>query len=588
MQRLRITLIDGDAWTREVDAPRLDVGRHASNHIVLPNPAVSSEHCLLEFDGVGCVVKDRGSSNGTYLNNERLDEPRPMREGDLLYVGPYLLELVSIAPDAARRSGSSSPFGPVIRMSGPRDERTRGDQRLVRWATEWDAQGRPKRLLLRGRALQRAIASARSAPPLLGASAVFAAFLKESRRATGRVRLARTSLVLGVLALGGVTSWAVLATDEAPEHVEQVEEVEATPAPDISAIERPTTTSDAVAEHWIDHEVIPAETLADIARRYDVPAANIARWNRLNPDAETIEVGRKLRIKPRLDPLPQQQIVYELDKAYDWRKLSERFGVPVQKLRVYNPELGVDLPAGTRVNVWIDPKPHDRRTKLLKVPEFDVRPDAISVGNPNDGRLENGIQMPQSDLYEMRAPNIMWGSSHTIEHLLTAIARFRQEIDFEGALVVADISRRGGGKIPPHKSHQAGRDVDIWMPTLKGVYQKSWLGRERKPMRNEIDWFATWALVRALIETGQVTHIFLEYELQEKVYRAAKLSGSTDEELERAMQWPRGPHASGILAHSSGHLSHIHVRFRCGPHDTQCVDGIRRSADEEHSHAEIE
>jgi LysM repeat protein/pSer/pThr/pTyr-binding forkhead associated (FHA) protein len=529
------------------------------------------------------MVKDRGSSNGTYLNNERLDEPRPLREGDLLYVGPYLLELVSIAPDAARRSGSSSPFGPVIRMTGVVDERSRLQQRLLRWATEWDAQARPRRLLLRGDALQRAVACMRPSPPApLANSAVFTAFLAESRRRATRSTLARTFAVIGALALVATTIGATMGFGETHVAAESESSEEPVPEPAISDASTATKRVDTVEERWIDHEVIPAETLDDIARRYDVPAASIARWNGLNPDAESIEVGRKLRIKPRLDPLPQQQIVVELDKDYDWRTLSERFDVPVQKLRAYNPELGTELPAGTRVDVWIDPKPHDR-SKALSIPEFDIRPDAHSVGNPNDGRLEDGIQMPKSDLYVMRAPNIMWGSSHTIENLLTAIARFRQEIDFEGVLVVADISRRGGGKIPPHKSHQAGRDVDVWMPTLKGVYQKSWLGRDRKPMRNEIDWFATWVLVRSLIETGQVAHIFLEYELQEKVYRAAKLSGATDEELATAMQWPRGPHASGILGHSSGHVAHIHVRFKCGPLDTQCVDGIRRTTEDDHA-----
>jgi LysM repeat protein len=585
MQRIRITEVDGDAWMREIHEARLDVGRNDDNHIVLAHPSVSSEHCLLEFDGSVCLVKDRGSSNGTYLNNERVDEPRPMREGDLLYVGPYLLELVSIAPDAARRARASSPSGPVIRLAAPTDERMRLQQRLLRWATEWDAQARPRRLLLRGQGLERALACTRPAMPVaLATSAVFAAFVAESRRSAMRRRLGRVAIVAAVLtAIVGTIGGALALREPVPQDLPAAVVDAVAPEAAISADGRPAVPSAPLEERWIDHEMIPAETLADISRRYDVPIASIARWNRLNPDDDATLVGRKLRIKPRLDPLPQQQIVYELEKDYDWRKLSERFGVPVQKLRAYNPELGGDLSAGTRVNVWIDPKPHDKRG-VLKIPEFDIRPDALSVGHPNDGRLQASIQMPQSDLYVMRAPNIMWGSSHTIENLLTAIARFRQAIDFEGVLVVADISRRSGGKIPPHKSHQAGRDVDIWMPTLKGVYQKSWLGRERKPMRNEIDWFATWVLVRSLIETGQVTNIFLEYELQEKVHRAAKLSGATDEELASAMQWPRGPHASGILGHSSGHVGHIHVRFRCGPLDTQCSDGIRRT--QEHDHAD--
>lgn len=577
MQRIRITHTAGEIWIRELDTSPLQVGRAVYNHIVLDDAAVSAEHCVLEYDGEHLLVKDRGSANGTYLNNNRLDEPRALAEGDRLYVGPYLLELVSMAPEAQRRPRVLGPRGPMIRMTSDADARARAFAKLLRWSSEWDQLGRPRRLLLRGRELDEAIAALRAGQP--AGSPLLAAFVAASRR---RV-LARALLLalLGVAVLGAVASLAwwklhTADTDETPPPTlaelpaPSVTEVVPTPAPDL-----------AVEDTWIEHTVIPAETIEDVARRYGVSVTNLARWNRLNPDEPAVEPGRTLRVLPERQPLPQQLIAYELDAASDWSTLAKRFDVPVQKLRAYNPTLGDALPAGAVVDVWIDPKPHDRRQSALKIPEFDIRPDALSVGRPNDGSLDDGIQMPPSDLYIRRAPNLMWGSSATIETLLTAIARFRQDIAFDGVLVVADISKRGGGRLPPHKSHQAGRDIDVWMPSLKGVYQKSHLGRERKPRPNEIDWFATWALIRALIESGNVAHIFIEYELQEKVYRAAKLMGATDDELTRAMQWPRGRFAGGILGHSPGHTGHIHVRMRCGPLDVRCIDDIQRNAGED-------
>jgi murein endopeptidase/LysM repeat protein len=334
---------------------------------------------------------------------------------------------------------------------------------------------------------------------------------------------------------------------------------------------------------WVEHKVIPAESIGDIARRYGVTVSNVARWNGLNPDAPQVEAGRKLRIHAAKTPLPQQLVKFQLDRDYDWKSLSDRFEVEAPKLRAYNPEVET-LSKGDRINVWINPKPYARRSELLDLPTFEIRGDALSMGAPNRGKLKNAIQMPESALYVRRYPNIMWGSSHTIETLLSAIARFRQDLAFDHELVLADISRKNGGKFPPHKSHQAGRDIDIWMPTLKGVYKQAYLGdrtRDRKPRPNEIDWYATWGLVRALLETKQIVKIFLDYPLQEKLYKAAVEMGATDEELAR-IQWPRGPRAGGTVAHSAGHTGHIHVRFRCAPADIDCRnDSVRGLSDDQ-------
>jgi LysM repeat protein len=576
VQRIRITNAEGVAWTQQLEAVVFNIGRASDNDLVLEDPAVSSKHCLVEFDGYNYIVKDRGSANGTFINNARVTEPTVLREGDRLYVGPFLVELVSLAEAMARAAAPRLRAGPILRDADPRAEQVREAERLRRWARQWEDEGRPRHLLLRGESLARAGAILGRADPRDPADALVRVFVARGRSARVRRTVGR-----GVTGLGGVLAVAALGwialdvwqarhgSDEDPQS-----EPEALAPPEPATVAPPATPS-APADEWIEHEVIPAETLEDIARRYEVTPANVARWNRLNPDEPEISTGVVLRIKPNRRPLPQQQITFELDKRYDWRSLAERFDVPVGKLRAYNPEVD-DLRVGTQIAVWIDPKPYETR-QIGTIPIFDVRPDAYSIGRPNDGRLENGIQLPASDLYTRRAPFIQWGSSHTIQHLQTAIARFRQEVSFDGEVVISDISRKSGGNFfPPHKSHQAGRDIDIWMPTLKGVYKQSYLEKERKPKPNEIDWFATWGLVRALIETDQIVHIFLTYELQERLHRAAEIMGATPEELERAIQWPRGRWASGIVGDSPGHTGHIHVRFKCGPNDTRCIHDVSR------------
>ena len=579
MQVLRVTRKDGHAWTVSIEQDRINVGRDPHNEIVLEDASVSREHCLLERQGASILVKDRGTPNGTFVNNEYLSEPRELYEGDRVYVGSFLLELVSLAAMEPRDVQVAGLQGPVLRQrSMTADDRYL--QRLQGWAQRWDMGGRPKSELLHGRLLAEARGHLRSGP----VDPVVKAFVDASGRRRGAARLAIGALSVAMVAALGGALWLTKpweTTDE-PEPEDTVAEAEPT-LESRPALRPKGNTAPQVELTWVEHEVIPAEAIDDIARRYGVTVSNVARWNGLNPDAPQLETGKTLRIHAAKTPLPQQSIKFELDRNYDWKSLSDRFDVEPDKLRAYNP--GVEtLTKGDRITVWINPKPYARRSKQLDLPTFEIRGDALSVGAPNQGKLKNAIQMPASALYVRRYPNIMWGSSHTIETLLSAIARFRQDLAFDHELVLADISRKQGGKFRPHKSHQAGRDIDIWMPTLKGVYKQVYLGdrtRDRKPRPNEIDWYATWGLVRALLETKQVVKIFLDYPLQEKLYKAAKEMGATEDELAR-IQWPRGPRAGGTVAHSAGHVGHIHVRFRCAPADIDCRnDSVRGLSDDQ-------
>lgn len=570
---LRVTRKDGYAWTVPLDRERINIGRDADNELVLEDPAVSRQHCLIELQGPYIVVKDRGTPNGTFVNNEFLSEPRELREGDRVYVGPFLLELVALADATGRSVRVVSPMGPVLRQSAMTGD-DRYANRLMQWAQRWEMGGRPRDELLRGRLLTEARTHVRSGP----VDPVVRTFVAASSRRRSMGRLAVGLSVVGVLGIGAAALWFLRPwegrEDEPIAQTEPADDSPLEPTPQLRRAPAPPP----VELTWVEHEVIPAESIDDIARRYGVTVSNVARWNGLNPDAPVIEVGRKLRVNAAKTPLPQQLIEFELDQDYDWKTLSERFDVEPAKLRAYNPEVE-ELKEGMRIAVWINPKPYARRSEAIEFPKIEIREGALSIGAPNDGKLQDGVQIPESPLYVRRYPNIMWGSSHMIETLVNAIARFRQDLTFDHELVLADVSRRRGGKFKPHKSHQAGRDIDIWMPTLKGVYKQKYLGnetRDRKPRPNEIDWYATWGLVRALFETGEVIKIFLDYSLQEKLYKAAEEMGASEEELAK-IQWPRGPGAGGaIIAHSAGHVGHIHVRFKCSRSDIDCKHDSRR------------
>ena len=70
----------------------LRIGRDPRrNDVALLSPSVSQRHCLLRVDDDECFITDLESSNGTMVNGERIQGERPLRSGDLVNIGVYVL-----------------------------------------------------------------------------------------------------------------------------------------------------------------------------------------------------------------------------------------------------------------------------------------------------------------------------------------------------------------------------------------------------------------------------------------------------------------------------------------------------------------
>ena len=68
---------------RVVGSPFL-IGRHSNAALTIPCPTVSNVHAELHVDGGLLIVKDLGSTNGTFVNGTRVDGQCDVRRGDLL------------------------------------------------------------------------------------------------------------------------------------------------------------------------------------------------------------------------------------------------------------------------------------------------------------------------------------------------------------------------------------------------------------------------------------------------------------------------------------------------------------------------
>jgi DNA-binding NarL/FixJ family response regulator len=84
----QIEVIEGVQSRRlELTTDRSTVGKAGENDIAVVDATASHLHAVLERFAAGWCVTDLGSSNGTWLNGERIWASRRLRDGDEIRVG---------------------------------------------------------------------------------------------------------------------------------------------------------------------------------------------------------------------------------------------------------------------------------------------------------------------------------------------------------------------------------------------------------------------------------------------------------------------------------------------------------------------
>jgi penicillin-insensitive murein endopeptidase len=119
--------------------------------------------------------------------------------------------------------------------------------------------------------------------------------------------------------------------------------------------------------------------------------------------------------------------------------------------------------------------------------------------------------------------------------------------------VIGDLSNPSGGRLNRHKSHQAGRDVDIGFYYRRGETGSFLAARQR-----DLDLPRTWALVRAFVTDTDVDRIFVDRSLISVLYAHAVAEGEDRGWLDDVFG-RRGE--KGIIQHERRHKDHFHVRF---------------------------
>jgi penicillin-insensitive murein DD-endopeptidase len=195
---------------------------------------------------------------------------------------------------------------------------------------------------------------------------------------------------------------------------------------------------------------------------------------------------------------------------------------------------------------------------------------ARSIGSPTDGALVGGVALRERAELRLRWPD---GPRWALPTLVSMLERAARRVDrrYPGSiLLVGDLSRREGGSLSGHASHESGRDADV------GFYYADPQGRSVRterllPVRASgtvpaaghlrFDEARNWALVEAFLTDADVIvqRIFIAEALKRRLLDYARQHRMSQELVERAEAAMRQP------VHGSPHDDHFHVRIACPP-----------------------
>ena len=222
---------------------------------------------------------------------------------------------------------------------------------------------------------------------------------------------------------------------------------------------------------------------------------------------------------------------------------------------------------------------------------------SVSLGVTGDGTVRGPVELPvEGDGYAVLARWRARHSNYGTDELVGVVVRASRAVERAlpgGTAAIGDLSRRAGGASVEHKSHQSGRDVDVFFYGLDAA------GRPVAPGEAMIRYGATgqavrwspahgfappaapvpdyrfdarrnWAFVRALLtdEDAEVQWIFIQHDLAALVLRAATEAGEDPAVVARAAFILHEP------TDSEPHDDHMHVRLYCDPGDRRlgCAD----------------
>lgn len=194
---------------------------------------------------------------------------------------------------------------------------------------------------------------------------------------------------------------------------------------------------------------------------------------------------------------------------------------------------------------------------------------SLSVGHPNDGWQKRAIKLKQRKYLRVKKGShaFVWGHPALVK-MLQRTARDMSRAKKGSVMLVGDLSRKKGGALAGHHSHQSGRDADV------AFYAKDKKGRsvrltkfvafdgEGKAKDNSglvFDDWRNWLLIQSWINDHRagLSHIFVSRPLKARLIAYANKNKAYKKYVKRALALLKEPR------NADAHDDHFHVRISC-------------------------
>lgn len=88
--------------THELKGEKTTIGRLEDNTFQIAEPSVSSHHCEVLLKGSDVVIRDLGSTNGTFISGDKITESA-IKPGQILRLGQIEMRLETDTPPASSK-----------------------------------------------------------------------------------------------------------------------------------------------------------------------------------------------------------------------------------------------------------------------------------------------------------------------------------------------------------------------------------------------------------------------------------------------------------------------------------------------------